>query len=100
MGGGLEKIVINDIRKLDPTDPSQTFIATLFILAVQVAVLLTFGNLVFDIQWGDPLPVAIAAAGLVIIAATTGLFLVSLLKNTRHAGIIFGGQYRLRKRFE
>ena len=31
MGGGLEKIVINDIRKLDPADPSQTFIATLFI---------------------------------------------------------------------
>jgi len=70
---------------------SGKFIATLFILAVQVAVLLTFGNLVFDIQWGDPLPVAIAAAGLVIIAATTGLFLVSLLKNTRQAGIIFGG---------
>jgi len=31
MGGGLEKIVINDIRKLDPTESSQTFIATLFI---------------------------------------------------------------------
>lgn len=70
---------------------SGKFIAALFILSVQVAVLLTVGNLVFDIQWGDPLPVAIAAAGLVIIASTTGLFLVSLLKNPRQASIIFGG---------
>ncbi len=31
MGGKLEKIVINDIRKLDPLDFSQTFIATLHI---------------------------------------------------------------------
>ena len=70
---------------------SGKFIAALFILAVQIAVLLLFGNLVFGIEWGEPLPVAIAAAGLVIIAATTGLFLVSLLKNQRQAGIIFGG---------
>jgi ABC-2 type transport system permease protein len=70
---------------------SGKFIAALLILAVQVAVLLTFGNLVFDIQWGDPLPVAIAAAGLILIAATTGLFLVSLLKNPRQASLIFGG---------
>jgi len=70
---------------------SGKFIAALLILTVQVTVLLAFGNLVFDIQWGDLLPVAIAAAGLIIIAATTGLFLVSLLKNTRQAAIIFGG---------
>ena len=70
---------------------SGKFIAALLILTVQVAVLLTFGSLVFDIQWGDPLPVAIAAAGLIIIAATTGLFLVSLLKTTRQASLIFGG---------
>lgn len=67
------------------------FIATLLILAVQIAVLLFFGSLVFDIQWGEPLPLAIAAAGLVILAATTGLFLVSLLRDARQGGIIFGG---------
>lgn len=70
---------------------SGKFIAALLILTVQVSVLLIFGNLVFDIRWGDPLPVAIAAAGLVIIAATTGLFLVSLLKSARQAGRILGG---------
>jgi ABC-2 type transport system permease protein len=70
---------------------SGKFIAALLILTVQVTVLLTFGSLVFGIQWGDPLPVAIAAAGLILIAATTGLFLVSLQKNTRQASLIFGG---------
>jgi ABC-2 type transport system permease protein len=70
---------------------SGKFIAALLILTVQVTVLLTFGSLVFGIQWGDPLPVAIAAAGLILIAATTGLFLVSLLKETRQASLIFGG---------
>jgi ABC-2 type transport system permease protein len=70
---------------------SGKFIAALLILTVQITVLLTFGSLVFGIQWGDPLPVAIAAAGLIIIAATTGLFLVSLQKNTRQASLIFGG---------
>ena len=70
---------------------SGKFIAALLILAVQIAVLLLFGNLVFGIEWGAPLPVAIAAAGLIIIAATFGLFLVSLLKDSRQAGIVFGG---------
>ena len=70
---------------------SGKFVATLFILSVQISVLLLFGRLVFHIQWGDPLPVAIAAAGLVLIAATAGLFLVSLLKDPRQSGIIFGG---------
>ena len=70
---------------------SGKFIATMIILTVQIGVLLLFGRLAFHIQWGDPLPVAIAAAGLVLIASTTGLFLVSLLKDPRQAGIIFGG---------
>jgi linearmycin/streptolysin S transport system permease protein len=70
---------------------SGKFLAAIVILAVQVTVLLVFGRLVFGISWGDPLPLAAAAAGLVLIAATTGLFLVSLLKDQRQAGIIFGG---------
>jgi ABC-type multidrug transport system permease subunit len=70
---------------------SGKFVAALIVLSVQIAVLLLFGNLAFGIEWGEPLPVAIAAAGLVLIAATTGLFLVSLLKDARQSGIIFGG---------
>ncbi|MCP4362782.1 MAG: ABC transporter permease [Chloroflexi bacterium] len=70
---------------------SGKFIAALLILTVQVAVLLIFGRLVFNIQWGAPLPVVLAAIGLILISATTGLFLVSLLKDSRQAGAIFGG---------
>lgn len=70
---------------------SGKFLAALLVLCVQVAVLLVFGDLVFGINWGEPLPVAMAAAGLVLIAATFGLFLVSLIKNSRQAGVIFGG---------
>jgi ABC-type multidrug transport system permease subunit len=33
----------------------------------------------------------LAAMGLILIAAATGLFLVSLLKNTRQGGTVFGG---------
>lgn len=67
------------------------FFAALIVLTVQVFTLLIFGRLVFNIEWGDPLPVILAAAGLILIAATTGLFLVSFMKTTRQAGIIFGG---------
>ncbi len=70
---------------------SGKFLAALLVLSVQVAVLLLFGNLVFGINWGEPLPVALAAAGLVLIAATFGLFIVSLIKDSRQGGVIFGG---------
>ncbi len=66
-------------------------LAVVVTLVVQVAVLLLLGRLVFSIDWGETLPVALAAAGLVMIAATTGLFLISFLKNRRQAGVLFGG---------
>lgn len=66
-------------------------LAALLILTVQVTALLVFGRLVFGIRWGELSAVIMAAAGLVLIAATTGLFLVSLLKGTRQAGVVFGG---------
>jgi len=60
-------------------------------LAVQITVLMIFGALVFDIRWGDPAPVGLAGVGLMILAAATGLFLVSFLQSTRQSGVIFGG---------
>jgi ABC-2 type transport system permease protein len=66
-------------------------LATLLTLFVQVTVLMTAGVLVFKIDWGAPLPTLMAAVGIILIAAATGLFLVSLLKNTRQAGTVFGG---------
>jgi len=66
-------------------------LAAIFTLTIQVIVLMTFGRLVFKIDWGDLIPVFMAGLGLVVVAAATGLFLVSLLDNTRQGGIVFGG---------
>lgn len=66
-------------------------LAVVVTLVVQVTVLLLLGRLVFGIDWGEGLPVALAAAGLVMVAATTGVFLISFLKNRRQAGVVFGG---------
>lgn len=70
---------------------SGKFLAALLVLAVQETVLLVFGWLVFGISWGQPIPLLITAVGLMLISATTGLFLVSLLRSTRQAGAIYGG---------
>ena len=66
-------------------------VAALITLMIQVTVLLLFGRYIFKIDWGDLLAVILAVAGLVIVSAATGLFLVSFLKNIRQAGIVFGG---------
>jgi len=66
-------------------------LAVLITLVVQVTALMLFGRVVFGVNWGDPLPAVLAGLGLVLVAASSGLFLVSWLKNTRQTGIIFGG---------
>lgn len=66
-------------------------LGTLITLVVQVTVLMAFGVLVFQIDWGQPLPVTLAAAGLIVLATATGLFLVSFMQSTRQSGVIFGG---------
>lgn len=87
--GTLQRLFTTPTRHL--TLFTGKFMAALMILMVQISVLLIFGHYVFGIDWGEPLQVAFAAAGLILIAATFGLFLVSLLKNQRQAGLIFGG---------
>ncbi len=67
------------------------FIAVALTLLGQVAFLLLFGRLVFSIPWGGLVPVILAALGLVLLAGTFGVFLVSLLKNTRQGSVVFGG---------
>ena len=58
---------------------------------IQITVLMTFGALALKIYWGAPASVFLAALGIILVAAATGLFLVSLMQNTRQGGIIFGG---------
>jgi ABC-2 type transport system permease protein len=67
------------------------FLAAIIVIVVQVTVLLAFGALVFGIDWGDPPAVALASVGIVLISSCAGLFVVSLLKHSRQAGILFGG---------
>jgi ABC-2 type transport system permease protein len=58
---------------------------------VQMTVLMLLGALLFSIFWGEPPTVLLAVAGIVLVSAATGLFLTSLMQNTRQGGIIFGG---------
>jgi ABC-2 type transport system permease protein len=67
------------------------FIAIFLTVIVQVSVLMIFSNLVFGIVWGDLISVLLVAIGMVIAASTLGIFLVSFLKDSRQAGIVFGG---------
>ncbi len=66
-------------------------LASLVTLLLQVVVLLLASALIFGIDWGQPLPLALVTLGLVLLAASFGLFLTSLLKDTRQAGIVYGG---------
>jgi len=58
---------------------------------VQVGLLLVAASLAFGIRWGDLLPVALSALGIVACAAAFGIFITSLLKNTRQGGVVYGG---------
>jgi ABC-type multidrug transport system permease subunit len=59
-------------------------------IIVQVTVLLVFANLVFGIYWGSLGPLILAAIGLVALATSFGIFVMSLVKGTKQAGIIYG----------
>jgi len=67
------------------------FIATFLTIIIQVAVLMGASSLIFKTAWGAPLPLAMAAVGLVVLASSFGIFVTSLLKDTRQSGIVYGG---------
>jgi ABC-type Na+ efflux pump permease subunit len=60
-------------------------------VCVQVIVLLITARLIFGIRWGAFLPVALTAAGIIFSASAFGIFVNSFLKNTKQAGVVFGG---------
>jgi ABC-2 type transport system permease protein len=60
-------------------------------VCVQVVVLLIAAHLIFGIQWGGFLPVALSAVGIIFSASSFGIFVNSFLKNTKQAGVLFGG---------
>lgn len=58
---------------------------------VQVVVLLIVSHFIFGIQWGAMSAVALTALGTIFSAASFGIFVNSFLKNTKQAGVLFGG---------
>lgn len=67
------------------------FLAVFLTVLVQVVVLLVVARLIFGIQWGNPIPVVVSAAGIVFSAASFGICVNSFLKSTRQGGVLFGG---------
>jgi len=60
-------------------------------VCAQVVVLLIAARLIFGIQWGAFLSVALTAVGIILSASSFGIFVNSFLKNTKQAGVLFGG---------
>jgi ABC-2 type transport system permease protein len=60
-------------------------------VCIQVVVLLIAARLIFGIRWGAFLPVALTAAGTIFSASAFGIFVNSFLKDTKQAGVVFGG---------
>src|SRR5215216_562735 len=60
-------------------------------VCVQVVVLLVAARLMFGIRWGDLASVGMSALGIVFSASSFGVFVNSFLKNTKQAGVLFGG---------
>jgi len=67
------------------------FLAVFFTVIVQMTVMLAAARLIFQIRWGDPFSVFLVAAGTVLVSSTFGIFVNSLMKDTRQSGVIFGG---------
>jgi ABC-2 type transport system permease protein len=66
------------------------FLAGFLMIFVQVTILLAFGSLAFKINWGPVILLVVFSIGLVVLAASFGIFIMSLVKSTRQAGTIYG----------
>jgi ABC-2 type transport system permease protein len=60
-------------------------------VSVQVVVLLIAAQYIFKINWGELSSVSIVAIGIIFSASSFGIFVNSLLKDTKQGGSIFGG---------
>ena len=70
---------------------SGKFLAVFLTVLVQVVVLLVAARLIFRIQWGHFIPVALLVVGVVFIASSFGIFINSLLRTAKQGGVVFGG---------
>lgn len=70
---------------------SGKLLAVFMTVSIQVIVLLVAAHLIFGIQWGDTLSVALTAIGIILSASSFGVFVNSFLKTTKQGGVLFGG---------
>jgi hypothetical protein len=54
-------------------------------------VLLIAARLIFGIHWGEFIPIALTAVGIIFSASSFGIFVNSFLRDTKQAGVVFGG---------
>ncbi len=66
-------------------------LSVLLTTVLQMLVLMTFSALVFRLHWGGILPILIALVSTALCASAFGIFLMSFVKTTRQAGVVFGG---------
>jgi ABC-2 type transport system permease protein len=66
-------------------------VAVFALVVVQVLILMAFSSLIFKTSWGALGPLSLALVGLVVLASSFGIFAMSLLKDTRQAGVVIGG---------
>jgi ABC-2 type transport system permease protein len=74
-----------------PTILAGKFLAVYAMVLVQALVLMVISNLAFRIHWGQPLTIALVTLGQVAAAGGLGVFLISLVKNSRQSGPVLGG---------
>jgi len=60
-------------------------------VCTQVVVLLIAARLIFGIHWGEFVPVVLTAVGIIFSASSFGIFVNSFLRDTKQAGVLFGG---------
>lgn len=70
---------------------SGKLLAVIMTVSIQVVVLLIAAQLIFSIHWGETLPLALTAIGIISSASSFGLFVNSLIKSTKQGGVLFGG---------
>lgn len=66
-------------------------LAVFLTVGMHVVVLLIAARLMFKIQWGDFISVALVAVGIIFSASSFGIAFNSFMKNTKQAGVLFGG---------
>ena len=67
------------------------FMAVFLTVIVQIIVLIIAGRLLFQIRWGNILPLTLVIVGTVILASCFGIFVNSMLKDTKQGAVVFGG---------